>query len=69
MILNITGAIVMNAQDAAGRMPICVSAKCLTLLRGDYLCDRCSAQFRSTPECGHTAKVIHAFISFTQSDL
>ena len=69
MILNITGAVVINGLDAAGRMPLCVSAKCLTLLRGDHLCDTCCAQFRSMPEYGHTAKVIRALISFTQNDL
>jgi hypothetical protein len=60
---------VINAQDAAGRMPLCVSAKRLTLLRVDHVCDTCCAQFRSTPEYGHTAKVIQASISFMESDL
>jgi len=69
VILNITDAIVINAQDFAGRIPLCVPAKCLTLLRGDHLCDTCCAQFRSTPEYGQTARVIPWLMSFTAIDL
>ena len=69
VILNIPDAIVIHAKDIAGGMPICLSAKCPTLLRGDHLCATYGAQFRSTPEYGHAAKGISAFISFTQNDL
>ena len=66
VILNITDAIVINAQDAAGRMPIRVSAKCLTLLRGDHLCDTCSAQLRSWACCkGNNLLHLHHAKRFT----
>jgi len=57
------------AQDAAGRMPLCVFAKCFTLLRGNHLCDICCDRLGSMPECGHTAKAIPAFIPLMESDL
>jgi hypothetical protein len=69
VILNIIDAIVIYAQDIAGAMPICLSAKCPTLLCRDHLCEDAPAQFRSTPEYGHIADAMRAFISFLQSDL
>jgi len=47
--------LVIHAQGTAGRMPIWVSAKCLTVSMPRPLCDMRCAQLRSMPEYGQMA--------------
>ena len=69
MILNITDAIVFPHRTS---QVACQSAFLLSASHAyaaTVFVAHCCAQFRSPPEYGHTAKVIYAFISFTQSGL
>jgi len=64
VILNITDAIVIHAQDIAGRVPVCISAKCRKLLHLAGLCETCCAPLRSTPKCGQIAEAYTHSIPF-----
>ena len=63
MILNITDAILIHTQADAGRMPICVSPKCLMLLASGHLSGRGRAPLGSDARIRAHRKAIHPPIS------